>query len=91
MLSRPADGLARALRLAEADPTPTVKQALLWASWNQTECAPACARLLLSLVGGREAVEAMSVVLPALGLHRSAFERRAAFEALCQRVGMTLD
>ncbi len=91
MLSRPADGLSRALRLAAADPTPAVKQALLWASWNQTECAPACALLLLSLVGGHEAVEAMCVVLPALGLHRSAFERKAAFEALCQRVGMTLD
>jgi hypothetical protein len=91
MLDRPADGLARALRLAAAHPTPPVRQALLWASWNQTECAPECARLLLQLVGGREAVEAMSGVLPALGLHRSHFERKAAFQTLCQRVGMTLE
>ncbi|MGZ6036164.1 MAG: hypothetical protein ACXWLG_12010 [Myxococcaceae bacterium] len=36
LLDRPTDGLARALRLAEANPTPAVRQALLWASWNQT-------------------------------------------------------
>ncbi len=35
-LNLPSDGLARALRLAEAHPTEAVKQALLWASWNQT-------------------------------------------------------
>ena len=90
-LNRPADGLARALRLAEARPTPAMRQALLWASWNQTECAPECARLLLTLAGGREAVDAMSAVLPRLGLHSSHFDRKAAFDALCQRVGMTLD
>ena len=91
MLNRRADGLARALRLAEAHPTPAVEQALLWASWNQTECAPDCARLLLTLVGGPKAVEAMADVLPGLDLHTSFFQRKAAFEALCQKVGMTLD
>ena len=91
MLNRPEDGLARALRLAEAHPTPTVRQALLWASWNQTDCAPECARLLLRLTGGMEAVEAFSPTLPKLGLHNSYFDRKAAFDGLCQRLGMTLD
>ena len=90
-LNRRADGLARALRLAEAHPTPAVKQALLWASWNQTECAADCARLLLRLVGGQEAVEAMAPVLTGLELHTSFFQRKDAFDALCQKVGMTLD
>lgn len=90
-LVRPTDGLRRALRLAEAFPTPAVKQALLWASWNATECAPECARLLLTLVRGREAPESMSALLPKLGLHNSFFDRQAAFDALCREVGMTLD
>jgi len=90
-LNRTSDGLARALRLSEAHPTELVKQALLWASWNQTECAPDCARLLLRLAGGAEAVAAMSAVLPDLGLHRSYFERKAAFDALCHELGMTLE
>jgi hypothetical protein len=91
ILNRRADGLPRALRLAEAHPTPAVKQALLWASWNQTECATDCARLLLKLVGGPSAVAAMADVLPGLDLHTSFFQRKAAFEALRQSVGMTLD
>ena len=91
MLNRPEDGLARALRLAEAQPTPAVRQALLWASWNQTDCAPDCARLLLRLTGGTAAVDAFSPSLPKLGLHNSYFDRKAAFDALCQRVGMTLE
>jgi hypothetical protein len=91
VLNRRADGLARALRLAEAHPTPAVKQALLWASWNQTECASDCARVLLKLVGGAGAVAAMADVVPGLDLHTSYFQRKAAFEALCQKVGMALD
>lgn len=91
LLDRPTDGLARALRLAEANPTPAVRQALLWASWNQTDCAPECARLVLRLTGGSEAVAAASGVLANLGLHHSYFERKAAFDALCERLGMTLD
>src|SRR5512144_1784047 len=82
LLNRREDGLARVLRLAEAHPTPAVKQALLWASWNQTECAADCARLLLKLVGGPEAVDAMGPVLPGLEFHTSFFQRKAAFEAL---------
>lgn len=93
MLNEPRDGLARALRLAAEHPTETVRQALLWASWNQTDCAPECARLLLALTGTARAplsatVEAM---LGKLGLHNSYFDRKAAFDALCQQLGMTLD
>jgi hypothetical protein len=91
VLNRRADGLARALRLAEAHPTPAVKQSLLWASWNQTECATDCARLLLKLVGGPGAVAEMSAVLPGLDLHTSFFQRKASFDAVCQKVGMTLE
>lgn len=91
VLNRRADGLTRALRLAEAHPTPAVKQALLWASWNQTECAADCARLLVKLVRGAKAVTAMADVFSGLGLHASFFQRKAAFEALCRKVGMTLE
>ena len=89
-LNRPDDGLRRALRLAEIYPTPAVKQALLWASWNATDCAPECARLLLRLILGREIPEAVQAALPRLGLHNSYFDRKAAFEVLCKTVGMTL-
>ena len=90
-VNRRADGLDRVLRLAAAHPTPAVKQALLWASWNQTECAADCAKLLISLTVGPEAVPAMADVLSGLGLHTSYFQRKAAFDALCQKLGMTLD
>ena len=89
-LNAPWDGLRRALRLAEIHPTPAVKQALLWASWNATECAPDCARLLLRLMLGREVPEAALAALPKLGLHNSYFDRKAAFDLLCNSVGMTL-
>jgi len=89
-LNRRSDGLPRALRLAAAHPTPAVKQALLWASWNQTECSADCARLLVDLVGGKEAVAALAPQLEGLGFHRSFFERKAAFDALCKTLGMTL-
>ena len=91
LLNRRTDGLARVLRLAEAHRTPAVKQALLWASWNQTECAADCARLLLKMVSGPQAVTEMAEVLGDLDLHRSYFQRKTAFEALCQKTGMTLD
>jgi hypothetical protein len=92
MLNEPRDGLARALRLASLHPTDTVKQALLWASWNATDCSPECARLLLTMTGTASAplsatAEAMLVKL---GLHNSYFDRKAAFDALCQQIGMTL-
>jgi hypothetical protein len=88
-----ANGLRRALLLAERHPSETVKQALLWASTNQTECAPECAKLLLALTGAAEepfdaAVEQM---LEKLGLHNSYFDRKAAFDELCRRVAMQLD
>jgi hypothetical protein len=92
-LDRPANGLTRALRLAEGHGGAATRQALLWASYNATECAPACARLLLRLTGAAtEPLDpALELVLGKLGLHTSSFDRTAAFEALCQCVGMTLD
>jgi len=33
----------------------------------------------------------MSEVLADLGLHRSYFQRKAAFDAVCARAGMTLE
>jgi hypothetical protein len=92
MLNEPRDGLARALRLASLHPSDTVKQALLWASWNTTDCAPECARLLLALTGmAHEPLSAsVEAMLGKLGLHNSYFDRKAAFDALCQQVGMKL-
>ena len=90
-LNRRTDGLGRALRLAAAHPTPAVKQALLWASWNHTECAADCAKLLITLTAGPEVVPSMADVLSGLGFHTSYFQRKAAFDTLCEKVGMTLD
>jgi len=92
-LHRPADGLARALRLAERHPSETVKQALLWASYNATECAPRCAGLLLSLTGAGKPPfpEELERLLRKLDLHNSYFDRKAAFDELCRLVGMKLD
>jgi hypothetical protein len=92
-LDGPANGLRRALLLAERHPSEVVKQALLWASYNCTECAPHCASLLLSLTGvGKEPFdEKVQGMLRKLGLHNSSFDRKAAFEELCRRVNMDLD
>jgi hypothetical protein len=92
-LSRPKDGLARALRLAEHHPSETVKQALLWASYNATECAPRCAGLLLTLTGAAKppSPEQLTQLLRKLDLHNSYFDRKAAFDELCRLVAMELD
>ncbi|AHG93881.1 hypothetical protein J421_6346 (plasmid) [Gemmatirosa kalamazoonensis] len=92
-LDRPANGLGRALTLAESHDTPAVRQALLWASWNATDCAPACAALLLKLTGAdaRAPDDMRRRVLAHLGAHSSYFERRDAFDALRALVGMELD
>jgi len=92
-LSRPKDGLARALRLAERHPSETVKQSLLWASYNATECAPSCASLLLMLTGAGKPPfpERLQQLLRKLDLHNSYFDRKVAFEELCRLVGMDLD
>lgn len=93
LLYQPSNGLQRALRLAENHPSETVKQALLWASYNQTECAPECAKLLLALTGAaKEPFDAdVKQMLEKLGLHNSYFDRKAAFDDLCRRVKMELD
>lgn len=93
MLSNPREGLERALSMAARNPSDTVKQALLWASYNATECAPPCAHLLLVLTGtASEPFDSdVEQMLAKLGLHNSSFDRQAAFADLCRRVGMTLD
>jgi hypothetical protein len=92
-LNRPSEGLDRALRLAAEHPSPVIQQALLWASYNGTDCAPACAELLLRLKGVSESPHAPEIdaMLLKLGFHNSSFTRSAAFEVLCRRVDMTLD
>ncbi|HYB75049.1 MAG TPA: hypothetical protein VED18_16875 [Candidatus Sulfotelmatobacter sp.] len=92
-LDRPANGLKRALSLAERHPSDVVKRALLWASYNCTECALHCASLLLRLAGvGKEPFdETVQGMLRRLGLHNSDFDRKAAFEELCRVVNMNLD
>jgi hypothetical protein len=91
-LSRLSDGTERALEFARAHPSQTVKQALLWASWNQTECAPPCAALLCVLAGkAKDASDpALRPMLEKLGVHNSYFDRKRAFEELCKLVGLTL-
>jgi hypothetical protein len=89
-LDRPSNGLQRALRLAERLPSEVTRQALLWAGWNQTECAPACAALLLRLSGATDETTNQQI-LDGLGLRTGYFMRKAAFEELCKRVDMVLD
>lgn len=91
-LHRPADGLARSIRLAEQHDSGRIRQALLWASWNRTECAPACARLLLRLTAGTVRADAANGdVAERLGPHYNSYERSAAFDELCRLTGMLLD
>jgi hypothetical protein len=89
-LHDPREGLKRALTMAENHPSDTIKQALLWASYNQTECAPHCARLLMKLTNAaREPLSRdYEQMLEELGLHNSYFTRQAAFEKLCDLVQM---
>jgi hypothetical protein len=92
-LSQPQDGLERALRLAAAHPTATIRQALLWASYNATLCAPACAGLLLTMTGAaKEPFDAdIKAMLGKLGRHTSDTARSEAFAELSKRVKMVLD
>jgi len=87
------NGEARTLRLAESHDGPVIRQALLWASWNQTECSSACAALLLRLTHADAALtdDARASLLARLGLHNSYFTRKAAFDELCALVSMELD
>jgi hypothetical protein len=93
LLDRPENGLVRALALAKDHPSETIKQALLWASYNSTDCAPHCARLLLKLTGAAKEPFAADVeqMLSRLGLHSSYFDRKGAFDRLCSLVKMELD
>jgi hypothetical protein len=92
-LTRIDDGLTRALLMAEEHPTSAVKQALLWASWNRTECAPHCAGLICFLAGASKEPFDWSLrpLFLRLGPNNSYIERKAAFDDLCKLVGMELD
>ena len=92
-LDRPANGLERVLRAAADNPSDSIKQALLWASFNRTECAPFCAALLLKLTGAAAEPfdEKVREMLDKLDLYNSSFDRQAAFAALCALAGMVLD
>ena len=92
-LYRIDDGLERALRLAAAFPSDTVKQALLWASWNATACAPHCAAALLRSTGTEQEPfgDEVRLLLQKLDRHNSSFDRADAFTQLCSRVSMKLD
>ncbi len=93
LLDRRENGLQRALALAQSHPSETIKQALLWASWNSTDCAPHCAKLLLTLTGGAKEPFAQGIeqMLSKLGLHSSYFERKAGFDQLCSLTRMELN
>lgn len=93
LLNRPEEGLKRALGLAGEFPSETIKQALLWASYNSTPCAPHCAKLLLKLTGAAEEPFSPEIeqMLSKLDFHSSYFDRKAAFDQLCQLVRMNFD
>ncbi len=89
-LTRDGPGLTRALLMAEAHPTETIKQALLWASWNQTACSPFCAGLVCYLAGVSKEpfdFEQRDFFLE-FNPHTNYFERKAAFDELLKRVRM---
>jgi hypothetical protein len=92
-LSRVSNGCTRALLMAEDFPTVAVKQALLWASYNRTECAMHCAGVLCYLCGvGKEPFDwDLRPLFLRLGDHESHFERQAAFDELCKLVNMQID
>jgi len=92
-LYQPSDGLDRAMRLAAAHPTEGIRQALLWASYNATECARRCAETLMAMTNTLPTPLTSDVqsMLARLGRHTSDMDRKVAFEELSARVGMTLD
>jgi hypothetical protein len=92
-LTKNDDACTRALLMAEEHPSDTIKQALLWASWNQTECAPHCAALLCYLCGkAKEQFDwDLRPMFLKLDVHNSYFDRKQAFDELCKLVEMELD
>ena len=88
-----ANGMERALSMARSRDSEVVRQALLWASYNTTECAPRCAALLVELTTAAQPTSQDEIVemLKRLGLHNSFFDRQSAFKKLSQIVKMELD
>lgn len=88
-----SNGCVKALLLAEQYPSEAVRQALLWASYNATECSMHCAALLCFLRGvAKESFDwALRPLFLRLDLHNSSLERDAAFRELCALVKMELD
>ena len=84
---------AAAEELRQHGSVDAVRQALLWASYNATVCAPRCAALLLVLSGAAtEPFPAdVELMLGKLGKYTSDFDRDAASAELSGRVHMVLD
>src|SRR5690606_38495851 len=92
-MTRMQHGLTRALLLAEPHPSDAIKQALLYASWNRTECAIHCAALLCYLCGAADSAFDMEMrpLFLRLGPHQNTRQRHAAFDELCRLCNMTLE
>ena len=86
-----ADGCTRALLLAAEYPSERVKQALLYASNNRTECAMHCAALLCYLCGVTKEPFDMSLrpLFVKFDPSASALDRIAAREELLNLTRMT--
>jgi hypothetical protein len=88
-----SNGCTRALLLAERHPSDAVQQALLWASYNRSECSMHCAALLCFLRGvAKEPFDwNLRPLFLRLGPNNSILERKAAFDELSALVKMELD
>lgn len=86
-------GMTRILLEAEALNTEKIRQALLWASWNSTDCAFFAAGRLLYLTGNSPDQLSMNhrPLLFKLQPNNSYFDRKAAFDELCKLCKMELD
>lgn len=82
--------LTRALLLAEEYPTDAVRQALLWATWNRTSCAPFCAGMVcyLTKITDEPFDLARRDLFLRFDRQTSYLDRKEAFAELCELVGM---
>ena len=89
-LTTVANGCVATLLQAETYPSQTVKQALLHASRNRTECAMHCAALLCYLCGQTESAFefAWRPFFLKFGIQESEETRLAAYQELCRITGL---